>query len=449
MADFDYDENPFEKVMEKARQQSEPSSDQIEMKMPSYTRRASPPPRRFPSQQTPLMPALPEPQPEPAAPVNQESAGPTEAASHEDDSAEYDREAEEQAERDEIEAEDAEAAEIAVQDVAENQHHVEDAEHERETDEHQEEVRAEEREDGDREIRDSSGGSGGSGASGSSPGTSAGASAPEAHPQRDEPDDGEHAESVAAEVEDPQPEQPEPESAPVPDPVTPEPLTDPPLPAEPTDVVTASAARVSPAAAAEDKKPWLASVGSQPMSYEREVHFNHEGETTILKKMSRPMIDQLRIKMATITGGDFADRISGASLITAFTAVKLGFPMEADENTAKAMRAFEMMEPRLDAIEEHAAEISRDIVMMADQMTKMNKKMLIMERSTRAIELVQSYAFTDRVLGGVDGANSTAESIRLNAPQAQQTRTELRREAESVIKLEQEREGRGIHRAGG
>lgn len=434
MADFDMSESPYERLKQEAQKKGEPSSDTIHMSLEGH-RRPVVPSRRFPSQQTPIEP---EPQVEPVVPVSAEPA-----QSHDDQVPAQDLEAELDAEHEANDAADSEAAEIADHDAQDHQRHVEAAEHERLEDDHQEEVRAEEREHLDREVRDTSGSSAGtSGGTGS--GAAATASAPEAHPQRDEPDDGQHTESAPAPIEEPQSAQPEPEAAPAPDPVTPEPLLDPPSQTEPPAVVTASASRTQPLG--EGDKPWQSAQGSQRMDYDDKVFFKHDEEMTIMKKISRPMIDQLRVRVASVTGGEFAEKISGAALLTAFIAVKLGYPMEVDENTAKAMSAFEMMEPRLDAIEEHAAEISRDIVMMGDVMTQMNKKMLTMDRAMRSMELVQAYAFTDRVLGGIDGADDTAESIRLNAPKAQHTLVTLRREAEAMLKVEREREGRAISR---
>lgn len=431
MPDLDYSDSEYERLK---RGVSEPSADEIHMSLESHRRPAAAP-RQFPGQRAgAASPEAPEKDSTEAVPATASDSAPEHdepAHADETDSSEltHDEEADPLTD---AAAQDSQAQHFEAVDKHRQDSAQEDHDHDLEA------------ADEERSVRDGSGSSNGSSEGASGANDAGSGTTPPASPQRDDPDDGEHTGSAPVEEEPAETPgaEPDPESAPVPDPVT---ATDDTSQTEPAEVGSTPDSAKQPDV--DPKKPWLGSVGSSPVTHDDRLYFKHDDEVTVMKKISRPMTDDLRTKIAVITGGAFAEKISAQSLVTAFLAVKLNYAIEVDENTAKAMRAFSMMEPRLQAIEEHSAEISRDIVMIGDALTQLNKKTTTMDRSLRALELVQAYTFTDRVLGGVDGANSTADGIRLNAPKVTKALLELRKESDEVLKQERESVGRGIQRA--
>ncbi|MET0887109.1 MAG: hypothetical protein ABWX92_11730, partial [Mycetocola sp.] len=141
-------------------------------------------------------------------------------------------------------------------------------------------------------------------------------------PQRDEPDDGEHtdsteeelaarvqlaaaaanAEQAPAQVEEPvvadasEPEEfddLEPELEPAPE-------------------------RTAPKGPVNVKKELAGIAGSEPRMFEKTGFTSGGVDTIVVKRFPQPLVDRLRLSLAPVVGGEFAESLSAPALITAF-----------------------------------------------------------------------------------------------------------------------------------
>jgi hypothetical protein len=280
-----------------------------------------------------------------------------------------------------------------------------------------------------------------------------GGGAAEPAPQRDDPDDGEHTDSTeqavearaaaaaakaAAQAED---EDPEPEV----------------LPTEVTveDEVTVEedeaddVAEIMSQLAAEEKKTQsvrqvLADIpGSSPRTFQKTGFSSGGVETLSVTRFPQPLVDRLRLALAPAVGGEFAEALSSAALITAFLIAKTGLELDVDANTSVAVDVFRQVDPRLLAIEEKMDETMSDVLKLADAMKLSLKRISDTAKVVDTLDFSMSYLIADRVAG-----LTTTDTDETNVDVAQKkvlvARERIQKRAKEQRQIERERAGRRL-----
>jgi len=267
-----------------------------------------------------------------------------------------------------------------------------------------------------------------------------GASAPEAAPQTDEIDDGEHTESVVAAAVAEEPEQPagRPQEA----------------PQAPERAQAAPEAQEGSERAAEAAtEPQEAEAGPRPRAetaqeaveggFDRNVGFKHAGETVQLGKFPKALITAIADRLKALSGGQ--ETPYNAPLVTGYLLASLGLdPSGYDANTRLVAQLFAAGEsPRLGAIEEALGELSGMLGRLGAGQRSQTKALKETVEAVEAVSLAQAYLLSDRLEGiGKDVTSGAAADLQGKQPTA--TLENMRRTARQRIKDRDISEGRAI-----
>jgi hypothetical protein len=174
------------------------------------------------------------------------------------------------------------------------------------------------------------------------------------------------------------------------------------------------------------------------------VAFAHGTEETAVKRFPKTLVEHLRSLLAAHAGHPFAKECSVAQLLTAFVLAQTGTELEAlDVNTAKAVTAFQAMDPRLGAIEDGVWGIDQQVHRVATGVTDLAKGLEGMQRTNDALELALAFLLTDRFVA-LKTNGMTERTAVIDDPKALEMRETLRRQAAAQRKLRQQRDGRPI-----
>lgn len=294
--------------------------------------------------------------------------------------------------------------------------------------------------DGAAELRDlgqHGGAADGSPAASDTHGDVASGSDPE--PQRDEPDDGEHTDSTeeqvstreqrAAEQASEQAAEPE-DTATVPEP---EPA------AEQAPSPEPPAAPVLPPVSVKQELAGIA--GDKPRAFQKTGFSSGGVETVLVKRFPQPLVDRLRLSLAPVVGGEFAEAMSAPALITAFLIAKTGVELDVDANTAVAVDVFRQVDPRLLAVEDKIDYVMGGMTQLANSMDLSLRRIADTGNIADVLEFSMAYLVADRVAG-----LTTTDTNETNVDVAQKkvlvARESIRTRSKAQRKIEQEREGR-------
>ena len=317
-----------------------------------------------------------------------------------------------------------------------------EAQRERARRENEERLRAEERdreaaalaEQESREVQaEEQGGGELGGTAGSAAGqASAAQQAPDPVPQRDEPDEGEHASSAPEEpVSAPEPEPEEEEE--------PEPIDEPPAPAEPAQEDDGAEEPPDPSIRPEigvgpghatpvERDRAAVALRSHLLHdarWDRSLGFSFEGKndpsptkgpkgesdedrkkrealppsrTTQIKAFPRALVEALRRAAEPAYGSGELDDASAASLVTAFIVARTGIaPPGLDANTEGLARVFSSAEPHLVTLEDRLQDFHNDVQILARGIKLMDEKVRAAVDSAEATEAGVAYLLADRV----------------------------------------------------
>lgn len=273
----------------------------------------------------------------------------------------------------------------------------------------------------------------GTGAGGPSEGAGA-----EPLPQRDDPDDGEHASSqieddkLAAEDVEPEPaleEEPEEISEPESDPIE-----------EPD----ASESEVSGAGESQRARPVRkAASAPQPSGFTRGVAFSHSSEEVVLKRFPKELADRLRQLAAVSLGESFAGELSLTQLVAAFVASRLGEPFETDGNTEQVVAAFREDDPRLSVVEDRTGDLLSDMDALRRDVARMRETLGEVSLTGESVQMGVSYLLVDRTLG-VNTDGLTPGSIDVDQPRVLEATDNIRRRTKQQRSARMVREGRRL-----
>lgn len=272
------------------------------------------------------------------------------------------------------------------------------------------------------------------------------ASAPEAMPQRDEPDEGEHSSSAEPQEEPvveegPQDEEdlrtaePEEDEEPVqeadegPDPVEEEAQ-------EAQASLEAPAARLTAPRMPE---------GAEPLVWTKNLGFGYRDSKgaagTYLRAFPAELVEVLREQLAPF-GPEFAKEASAPALVTAFVLARLGLTVpELDANTAQAVRAFALLSPELASLEQRVGDVGEGLVEVLRALQGLRRDVDAVGEVARVVEMTNAYVLTDRY-EQVAPPQATAKDVELRHPRVLATRSGLAKQARAQHKAEVLREGR-------
>jgi hypothetical protein len=264
-------------------------------------------------------------------------------------------------------------------------------------------------------------------------------------PQRDDPDDGEHTDSTEQEVaaraqaaataaasnteQAPEPvEQPiivdvsEPEEA---DELELEPVPKRAAPKQPVNV----------------KKELAKIPGSEPRLFEKTGFSSGGVDTIVVKRFPQPLVDRLRLSLASVVGGDFAESLSAPALITAFLIAKTGVELDVDANTAVATDVFRQVDPRLLAVEEKIDEMTDDIGQLAQAMKISLNRISETANIADGLEFAMAYLIAERV-AGLSTIDVDETNVDVTQKKVLVARESIRKRARAQRTVEKHREGR-------
>jgi len=277
---------------------------------------------------------------------------------------------------------------------------------------------------------------------------SGGANAPEAAPQTDEIDDGEHTESVVVAAAEPaqegaRVEKPaQPAGRPQEAPQAPESAEAAPEAQE--EVGTAAEAAAGPQEAEAGPRP-RAETAQEAVEggFDRNVGFKHAGETVQLGKFPKALITAIADRLKILSGDQ--ETPYNAPLVTGYLLASLGLdPSGYDANTRLVAQLFAAGEsPRLGAIEEALGELSGMLGRLGAGQRSQTKALKETAEAVEAVSLAQAYLLSDRLEGiGKDVTSGAAADLQGKQPTA--TLENMRRTARQRIKDRDISEGRAI-----
>lgn len=289
-----------------------------------------------------------------------------------------------------------------------------------------------------------SGSSGGGSASGQQPVES---SAPEAMPQRDDPDDGEHSVSSAEQEAEPveidatEKDQPadDADEAVDEEPSVPEGISD------QDEVVEVEVQPVVGGAGRTERGTAVPRArrtgGASETGFVRGVAFSHGSEEVVLKRFPKELAERLRSLAATSLGEGFASEMSLTQLVAAFVVARLAEPFETDENTERAVAAFRDDDPRLAMIEDHTGELLSDVDSLRRDLSRMRDVLGEVSLTSETVQMGVSYLVVDRTIGmNTDGL--TPSSIDVDQPKVLEATDNIRRRTKQQRAQRAVREGR-------
>lgn len=284
------------------------------------------------------------------------------------------------------------------------------------------------------------------GAAGAAPASSDGVAGNVSEPelQRDEPDDGEHTDSTEQEVEARAQQaaeqagetEDEPDVADttleleesVEETVEPEPE---PVPVEaelPAMSVTQKLAAIE---------------GSAPRMFQK-IGFSSGGvETVVIKPFPKPLVDRLRLTLASSVGGEFAEALSSVSLMTAFLMAKTGVELDVDANTAVAVDVFRQVDPRLLSVEDKIDEMRSNVSQLADAMKLSLNRIAETGSVADVLEFAMAYLIADRV-AGLTTSDTDETNVDVTQKKVLVARETIRIRSKAHRKIEQQRDGRRL-----
>lgn len=283
----------------------------------------------------------------------------------------------------------------------------------------------------EREAVGTHGGSSGSG------GEQAAASTPDAMPQRDEPDEGEHSSSRA----EPEPEPPVEEEVPDEDLQTTEPEED------DSDPVAEEAAEAQEALEQPTFRltaPRLPE-GAEPLVWKTNLGFGYDGikekkKSVYLRAFPVDLVNVLREQLAPFDE-EFAREASAPLLVTAFVLARLGLTLPGlDENTRQATRAFAQLSPELASLEQRVDDVGAGMVEVLRVLQGLRRDVDAVGEVARTVEMTNAYVLTDRY-EQVAPPQATAKDVELRHPKVLSTRMNLAKQVRAQHKLEVQRQG--------
>lgn len=259
-------------------------------------------------------------------------------------------------------------------------------------------------------------------------------------PQRDDPDDGEHTDSTDEEVAAraraarPEPaEQPaEPEKGSEEAEVAPEPSE---------ESVAAETPETKVEQPANLRQQLAGITASEPRAFQK-TGFSAGGvETTVVKRFPVPLVDRLRLTLAPVVGGEFAEALSAPALITAFLVAKTGVELDVDPNTAVAVDIFRQVDPRLLAVEDKIDGMMDDVSRLADAMKLGLQRIGDTGNVVDALEFSTAYLIADRV-AGLTTTDTNETNVDVTQKKALTARENIRKRAKAQRTIERQRDGR-------
>lgn len=273
-------------------------------------------------------------------------------------------------------------------------------------------------------------------------------SAPEAMPQRDDLDDGEHTASSVDDDEEqedvteaPEIEEAQPTDDPDEDSYVPEDIMDQDeVGPDPQPVVSGAGRNERGRTVSKARTPGAAAEASST-GFVRGVAFAHGSEEVVLKRFPKELAERLRSLVATSLGEGFASEMSLTQLVAAFVAARLAEPFETDENTGRAMAAFRDDDPRLATIEDRTGELLSDVDSLRRDLARVRDVLGEVSLTGETVQLGVSYLVVDRTIGvSTDGL--TPSSIDVDQPKVLEATDNIRRRTKQQRAQRAVREGR-------
>lgn len=277
---------------------------------------------------------------------------------------------------------------------------------------------------------------GSSGGSSGAASSQQGASAPEAMPQREEPDEGEHSSSEP----DPEPIEPE-QNADEQSQQEVAPSWEPPV--EDDDAADDDESEQADEDNEAAEQEGLLPVPKRPEGLSNlawtETRHTHRGEAKNVARIPVDVIDTLRQQLEPF-GAEFARRITNAALLSAFIEAKLGIEVSTDVNTVLARRAFLLLSPEFASLETKVSAMGDSLQDALEELKRLRKDVKRVGEAAEVVEASNAYLIADRydVLPSV----SSGAQIELRQPKVSATRKSLAEQTKKMIEAQKRAEAR-------
>jgi hypothetical protein len=191
-------------------------------------------------------------------------------------------------------------------------------------------------------------------------------------------------------------------------------------------------------------KKTLAGIrGSSPREFQK-TGFSATGSKTLtVTRFPLDLVNSLRLSVAAIVGGDFAEALSSTSLLTAFMIAKTGVDLDVDVNTAVAVDVFRQVDPRLLAVEDKLDETMANITQLAHAMNMGLERIGETGKIVDVIEFSQAYLIADRV-ANLTTADTNETNVDVTQKRVLVARENIRKRTKAQRLIEVQREGRRL-----
>ncbi|MCY1718475.1 hypothetical protein OVA26_16185 [Microbacterium sp. SL62] len=258
-------------------------------------------------------------------------------------------------------------------------------------------------------------------------------------PQRDDPDEGEHTDSTQEQIDDRARRAAESSSTQqqgADDAETTTAVLEP----EPLVMVTSQHENADPHEERSElsfEERLATTVGTSPRPRNRAAFSTgQDTPTVVVKPFPVPVIDRLRLLLAESLGGEFAESLSGPSIITAFIVAKTGMDLELDEGTRAAEQAFRGEDQRVTAMEDKIDLVLQNIDQLA-QATRLGlKRVSEVGVTADSIDFAVAYLLTDRV-AGLSTADVNESNVDVTQKKVLVARSQVRAAARAQRTIEQ------------
>jgi len=181
--------------------------------------------------------------------------------------------------------------------------------------------------------------------------------------------------------------------------------------------------------------------GSDPRMYEKTGFSAGGTEMLTVKRFPQVLIDRLRLTLAPVVGGEFAEALSAPALISAFLIAKTGVELDVDANTAVAVDVFRQVDPRLLAVEEKIDEVIIGVAQLANAMNLGLERIGQTGKIVEGVELSQAYLIADRV-SGLTTSDVDETNVDVTQKKVLAARHNIRMKTRAQRVIDQQREGR-------
>lgn len=187
----------------------------------------------------------------------------------------------------------------------------------------------------------------------------------------------------------------------------------------------------------------------EPAELQRNTGFKHAGESIKVSQVPEQFVTAMRQQIEPIVGEEFAYGVSYNALIAGFLANSMGIPLtDPDHNTEVVTAAFAQLEPELSALTDQVAQMGTQLDTLQSAMQKMAYVVGEGNELLHSSEFASSVMFYERIVG-LQSLHSASfdDVLATNMDAIVQTRSVVRRAALQDRRLERERKGRQAYTA--